>query len=86
MYVGGTLEPRLPRGMLGATFSCIIAQQFYRLRHGDRFWYESNNDGTAFRPEQLHQIRKASLARLFCDNGDDIEQMQPDALELPSRT
>nr|CAD7447222.1 unnamed protein product [Timema bartmani]CAD7457601.1 unnamed protein product [Timema tahoe] len=28
-------------------------------------------------PEQLNEIRKASISRLLCDNGDDIFSMQP---------
>lgn len=27
--------------------------------------------------DQLHAIRKVSLARLICDNGDAIDQIQP---------
>ena len=33
--------------------------------------------------DQLNEIRKSSLARLICDNTQDIEDVQPLALELP---
>ena len=31
----------------------------------------------SFLAEQLKQIRKASFARILCDNGDDIRSIQP---------
>ena len=41
-YIGGLSENRLGDGIIGETFSCIIAEQFARLRSGDRFWYEND--------------------------------------------
>ena len=84
--MGGIVEERLPDALMGPTFACIIADQFKRLRDGDRFWFESflTDSNTLFRYEndgifnkmQLQQIKKASLARLFCDNGDNIGRVQ----------
>ena len=36
LYVGGLVESHLPGSMLGPVFSCIIADQFARLKEGDR--------------------------------------------------
>ncbi|CAI4233067.1 unnamed protein product [Auanema sp. JU1783] len=72
LWVGGVLEKRLPDALMGPTFACIIGDQFRRLRDGDRFWYE--NDGV-FTKEQLQQIRKSSVSRLLCDDGDDIDRV-----------
>ncbi|KAL3073258.1 hypothetical protein niasHS_000010 [Heterodera schachtii] len=74
LWLGGIVEKRLPDALIGPTFSCIIGDQFRRLRDGDRFWYE--NDGV-FTQLQLAQIRKTSLAKVLCTNGDDIDRIQP---------
>jgi hypothetical protein len=33
---------------------------------------------------QLGEIRKTTLARVFCDNADDIKMMQPKVFIVPS--
>ena len=40
-----------------------------------RFWYESPS---TFDHSQLIQIKQISLARVLCDNGDNIDRIQPD--------
>ena len=77
LFTGGLAERPVTGGVVGPTFACIIGQQFLNLRKGDRFWYENGNHPGAFTPEQLQQIRKASLSRIICDNLDDIESLQP---------
>ena len=65
-------------GVLGDTAQCILGDQFGRLRKGDRFWHENEpnpdheTDKTAFTPCQLREIRKFRLAKVLCDNADNI--------------
>ncbi|XP_068980285.1 peroxidasin isoform X2 [Bombus flavifrons] len=80
VWVGGVLEDQLPNAKLGPLFQCILLEQFKRTRNGDRFWYESP---TVFKPEQLAQIKQTSLARILCDNGDNINRIQPNVFLLP---
>ena len=49
LWVGGLAENHLPGSSVGQAFSRIIADQFTRLRDGDRFWYQNIFRG----PEQL---------------------------------
>lgn len=81
LWVGGLMEQSRGDALVGPTFADIIADQFYRLRSGDRYFFEHGpqiNPG-AFSEAQLAEIRKTSLARLICDNADRIESVQRNA-------
>ncbi|KAL3080108.1 hypothetical protein niasHS_013780 [Heterodera schachtii] len=81
LYVGGLVEEPLIGALVGPTFACIIGDQFKRTRDGDRFYYESPG---IFSSAQLAELKKTSMARLLCDNGDHISKVPFDALLLPS--
>ena len=47
-----------------------------------RFWYERQSQ---FTPDQLVQLKKTSLSKVICDNGDNIRQVPMDAFTLQSQ-
>lgn len=50
LYAGGIVENHLPNSEVGATFACLVGEQFRRLKYGDSFWYENANQPGSFRP------------------------------------
>lgn len=46
-----------------------------------RFWYKNL---ATFKPEQLTQIKQATLGRILCDNGDNITKITENVFILPS--
>jgi len=85
LYVGGFLEAAHGDSILGPVFKCIIGDQFARLKKGDRFFYDLGNNGNiGFSLPQLNEVRKTSMARLICDNTDEIDSIQPLAFKLPT--
>lgn len=48
LTVGGSLETHVAGTLAGPTFLCILTEQFYRTRVGDRFFYENGVPDTAF--------------------------------------
>ncbi|XP_049884964.1 peroxidasin [Pectinophora gossypiella] len=80
VWVGGILEDQVEGGKVGPLFRCLLLEQFKRLRDGDRFWYENPS---VFKPDQLQQIKKTSLARVLCDNGDNIDTIGENVFLLP---
>ncbi|CAG9580052.1 unnamed protein product [Danaus chrysippus] len=83
LFVGGAMERDVPGSILGHTFQCIVAEQFYRTRVGDRFFYDNSEMPHSFTPDQLKEIKKATIARLICDN-TDVEFVQKKAFEIES--
>ncbi|WAR22967.1 PERC-like protein, partial [Mya arenaria] len=79
LFPGGVSEIPVNGGKVGPTFACLIGRQFKSLKNGDRFYYENSGD-TAFSGNQLQEIRKVTLASLFCAN-TDIGTIQPSALK-----
>ncbi|CAK1544082.1 unnamed protein product [Leptosia nina] len=86
LFVAASLEESAPNTEVGPTFLCLLAEQFYRTRVSDRYFYENGADPEiAFTLDQLRSIRSgSSMARLLCDNADKIQFMQPRAFELVS--
>uniref|UniRef100_A0AC35U6H3 Peroxidase mlt-7 n=1 Tax=Rhabditophanes sp. KR3021 TaxID=114890 RepID=A0AC35U6H3_9BILA len=83
LYAGALTEDPILRGLIGPTMACIIGPQFKRSRDGDRFYYE--NPGV-FTPAQLREIRKSSLSRILCDNGDRINLVPKEAFRTTNLT
>eukprot|EP00095_Tigriopus_kingsejongensis_P002572 maker-scaffold274_size229011-snap-gene-1.21 protein:Tk02572 transcript:maker-scaffold274_size229011-snap-gene-1.21-mRNA-1 annotation:"chorion peroxidase-like" len=77
LFLGGMLERGTSGSLVGPTFQCIIGDQFKRLKFGDRFWFEEGNQPNSFSLDQLNALRESSLARIICDNGDNMQQVQP---------
>ncbi|XP_066995307.2 peroxidase isoform X2 [Anabrus simplex] len=82
--VAASLEKHVENTLAGPTFLCVLIEQFFRTRVGDRFFFENGEKPQAFTLDQLNEIRKSSLSRVMCDNGDSIKAMQPRAFELIS--
>ncbi|KAK0180622.1 hypothetical protein PV327_002985 [Microctonus hyperodae] len=82
VWVGGILEDQLPGAKVGPLFKCLLLEQFQRTRNGDRLWYENPS---TFKLEQLQEIKHITLARILCDNGDNITLIQPNVFLLSER-
>jgi len=63
LWVGGLSEDHLPGSSVGPTFQKIMADQFERLRDGDRFWYQR-----IFKGEQLEAIERTQLSDIIRRN------------------
>ena len=74
LWVGGLAEDHMPGSMIGETFRTIIAEQFQRLRDGDRYWFE-NDPYFLANPGLLQEVRATTLADVVRRNtpiGDEF--------------
>ncbi|XP_028406557.1 eosinophil peroxidase-like [Dendronephthya gigantea] len=76
LWIAGLAEAPANGGIVGATFGCIIREQFRRLRDGDSFFYRRPGVFTA---EQLIEIEKVTMSRILCDNLKKIVSIQRNA-------
>ncbi|CAB3409038.1 unnamed protein product [Caenorhabditis bovis] len=83
LFVGGLAEQPVPGALLGPTFACLFAHQMSQTKKGDRFWYENFVSPSSFTTEQIDEIRKTTMARILCDNTQQISHVQHQAFSLP---
>lgn len=82
-FAGGMSETPLRGSLLGWTFTCVIGDQFARLKRADRFFYDLGGQAGSFTEGQLNEIRRTSWARILCDNSE-LTAVQPLAFQLPT--
>jgi len=80
LWTGGLAEKVVPGAFLGSTFQSIVADQFERLRDGDRLWYE--NQG--FDADTLQDIRNTSLKDIILRD-TDTHDLQDDIFVFAER-
>lgn len=63
LTVGGSLEAHVEGALAGPTFLCILTEQFYRTRVGDRYFYEEGEKEIAFSRSEFYYCE---LVRFGC--------------------
>ena len=63
LFVGGLVEDHAAGASVGPTFKAIIADQFERIREGDRLWYQN-----IFSGRDLQMIQNTTLADIISRN------------------
>ena len=78
LWTGALAEDHAPGAMVGETLQAIIADQFRRIRDGDRFWYE-NDPYFLANPDLLDEIRRTTLADIIRRNTPIEDEIQDNA-------
>lgn len=77
-WIGGLSEPQAPGALVGETWRAVLADQFTRLRDGDRFWYQSY-----LPPFLVAIVEDQTLAQIIRRNTTIGGELQDDVFRLP---
>lgn len=71
-WVGMLCEKHEPGAAVGQTIKTVLADQFTRLRDGDRFWFENDPD-LAHMKDEIKQTSLTDIIRRNTDIGDEMD-------------
>ena len=83
LWVAALAEDHVEGAMVGETLQTIIADQFRRLRDGDRLWFE-NDPYFLANPTLLDEIRSTTLADIIRRNTPITDEIQDNAFIVAS--
>ena len=83
LWVAALAEDHVEGAMVGETLQTIIADQFRRLRDGDRLWFE-NDPYFLANPTLLDEIRSTTLADIIRRNTPISDEIQDNAFIVAS--
>lgn len=83
LVVGLMAENAMTGSLIGPTTTCLIKEQLWRTKAGDRYFYSNMDETGSFTKRQLAELKRVSLARLLCDNAG-INSIQKDVFQPPS--
>ncbi|NOY71914.1 MAG: peroxiredoxin [Gammaproteobacteria bacterium] len=69
-WVGALAEDRVIDSNVGSLILAILADQFERVRDGDRFWYENDNSLTIEQKIEIESTRLSDIIRRNTDVND----------------
>jgi len=78
-WVGMLAERHVEGAMVGETHRAVLADQFRRLRDGDRFWYQNY-----LKPELVTVVEAQTLARIIRRNTDIGDEIPDDVFRVPN--
>ncbi|XP_025198974.1 peroxidase-like isoform X2 [Melanaphis sacchari] len=85
LLVGALLEPPIDGGTVGPTAQCIIADVFYRIRYGDRYFFDVSNQAGSYSSAQLKTLRHLDLGHVFCAT-TDMEEVPANIFKPSARS
>ncbi|XP_053945852.1 chorion peroxidase [Anastrepha ludens] len=81
VYTGALSEPPLDGAIFGPLLTCLISDQFMRLKRGDSHWYERKVGPQRFTKAQLNEIYNITLSKIICRNSDAVQQVRKYVME-----
>merc|ERR1712142_296349 len=84
-FTGALFETPLPGGEVGPTNAKIIADQFERLKYGDRFFFNHKETSNArgLGSVARKNVMRRTLASIFCENAPLTKKHMLNSLKLP---
>jgi Ca2+-binding RTX toxin-like protein len=75
LWVGGLAEDHVPGALVGETIRAVLADQFTRLRDGDRFWYQ-NDPFFVYYNDILQELENTKLSDIIRRNTSISNELQ----------